>query len=308
MIRIRVVAAISAAAVTFLGVLASARQAPGPAGSFTAEQAAAGKFSYEGNCATCHLEDLAGSVGPALTGPGFRSGWSDRTARDLFTLIRGTMPPGAEGSLGDVIYTNIVAYILQVNGHVAGSTPLRSSSTLTIGSGRAAASAGGPASAAAPQQNGGAAASKSGPIRSPDEPNIAGPVAFMNSREVTNFTPVTDEMLHAPPPGEWLSWRRTLDGHGHSPLRQITPENVHQLRAAWVWAMNEGGAQTTPLVHDGVMYLANTGGIVQALDAATGDLIWEYRHPGARPRGHIRAIAIYHDKINFEMIYKELKR
>ena len=28
------------------------------------------------------------------------------------------------------------------------------------------------------------------------------------------FVPVTDEMLQAPAPGDWLMWRRTLDGWG----------------------------------------------------------------------------------------------
>ena len=46
--------------------------------------------------------------------------------------------------------------------------------------------------------------------------------------------------------------------------------------------MDDTGAQeATPLVHDGIMYLPNPRGVIQALDAATGDLIWEYR-PGSR--------------------------
>src|SRR5262245_66354290 len=43
-----------------------------------------------------------------------------------------------------------------------------------------------------------------------------------------------------------------------------------------------GAQQPTPLVYDGVMYLPNPRGVIQALDGATGDLIWEYR-PGATP-------------------------
>ncbi len=50
-----------------------------------------------------------------------------------------------------------------------------------------------------------------------------------------------------------------------------------QLQLAWSWAMQPGNQQTTPLVHDGVMYLANPGSTVQALNAANGDLLWEYR-------------------------------
>ena len=48
---------------------------------------------------------------------------------------------------------------------------------------------------------------------------------------------VTDAMLAEPPPESWLNWRRTRDGWGHSPLDQITRDNVGQLRMAWSWAM-----------------------------------------------------------------------
>ena len=121
-----------------------------------------------------------------------------------------------------------------------------------------------------------------------------------------DFTPVTDAMLENPDPADWLSWRRTLDGWGHSPLDQITTDNAHRLQLAWSWGVAPGSQQTTPLVHDGVMYIANPGEIVQALDAVTGELLWEYRRDaqasaggsGARPAGgRHRNIAIYQDKI-----------
>ena len=120
------------------------------------------------------------------------------------------------------------------------------------------------------------------------------------------LTPVTDAMLQDPEPEDWLNWRRTLDGQGHSPLDQITAENVDRLRLAWSWGMAPGSQQTTPIVHDGVMFLANPGEMVQALDAATGELIWTYRRDevasatgAAAPvpgRPH-RSIAIYEDRI-----------
>ena len=40
-------------------------------------------------------------------------------------------------------------------------------------------------------------------------------------QSVRNFVPVTDSMLEKPDPGDWLMWRRTLDGWGYSPLSQI---------------------------------------------------------------------------------------
>ena len=115
------------------------------------------------------------------------------------------------------------------------------------------------------------------------------------------FRPVSDAMLAAPPPDDWLNWWRTLDGWGYSPLDQITRENVGQLRLVWSWAMEPGYQQTTPLVHDGVMYLASPGNVVHALDAATGEFLWEYRREfpegvrgGDRPN---RNLSIYGDKI-----------
>jgi len=99
--------------------------------------------------------------------------------------------------------------------------------------------------------------------------------------QAPEFHPVTEAMLRNPPPGDWLNWRRTDNAWGYSPLDQITRQNVHQLQLAWSWAMDDTGAQeATPLVHDGILYLPNPRGVIQALDGATGDLIWEYR-PGA---------------------------
>ncbi len=132
---------------------------------------------------------------------------------------------------------------------------------------------------------------------------LASPVG---TAQVNDFTPVTDAMLQHPDPADWLSWRRTLDGQAHSPLDQITTENVGRLRLSWSWSLGEGSQQTTPLVYDGILYIANPGEIVQALDAATGELLWEYRRDAPNPdnssggppagRPH-RNIAIYEDKI-----------
>ena len=101
--------------------------------------------------------------------------------------------------------------------------------------------------------------------------------------QVDDFTPVTDATLQNPAPADWLNWRRTLDAQAHSPLDEITADNVAGLRLAWSWAMANGSQQTTPLVYDGVMYLANPGEIVHALDAASGELLWEYRRDAPPP-------------------------
>src|SRR5918912_166484 len=92
-----------------------------------------------------------------------------------------------------------------------------------------------------------------------------------------NLTPVTDAMLLNPPPGDWLMWRRTYDGWGYSPLDQINKTNVKNLKPVWTWSMTNGATETTPIVHDGVLFIFNYADKVQALDAANGDLIWEYK-------------------------------
>src|SRR5437773_7389629 len=102
--------------------------------------------------------------------------------------------------------------------------------------------------------------------------------------QVKDFRPVPDAMLRNPAPGDWLNWRRTDNAWGYSPLGQINRQNVSQLQLAWAWAMDDTGAnEATPLVYDGIMYLPNPRGVIQALDAATGDLIWQYRPQITRP-------------------------
>src|SRR5206468_11048044 len=93
------------------------------------------------------------------------------------------------------------------------------------------------------------------------------PMGLLVEGQVKNYVPVTDEMLRNPDPGDWLMVRRNYQAWSYSPLNQITRDNVQGLKLAWVWAMNEGAwNEPTPLVHNGVVYLANTGNIVQAID------------------------------------------
>jgi len=134
-----------------------------------------------------------------------------------------------------------------------------------------------------------------------DEPS--GPSGVTRTfNEITDFEPVTEQELLNPDPGDWLIYRRTYDSQGYSPLDQINRSNVDDLRLAWVWSMEDGTNQPTPLVHDGIMYLANPGNVIQALDAADGTLLWEYRREWAedfRAGGfnQLRNLAIYGENI-----------
>ena len=92
-----------------------------------------------------------------------------------------------------------------------------------------------------------------------------------------SYTPVTEAMLLDPPEGEWLMWRRTYGHWGYSPLDQIDTSNVGMLRLAWAWTMEPGRQETTPLVHDGIMFLPQDCDVIEAVDARDGSLLWEYR-------------------------------
>lgn len=116
--------------------------------------------------------------------------------------------------------------------------------------------------------------------------------------------PVTDAMLANPPAEDWLMWRRTLNSWGYSPLDKITRANVAKLKKVWESPMGPGVQEATPLVHAGVMYLPNPMDYIQAFDAATGQLKWEYKRQEPADLGKFipvpsinRNLAIYGDKI-----------
>ena len=99
-----------------------------------------------------------------------------------------------------------------------------------------------------------------------------------------NYQPVTPERLKNPEAGNWLMIRRTYDGWGYSPLDQITPANVAQLRPVWVFATGEPSVhEAAPMVNNGVMFVSTPNNQVIAIDAKSGNVLWRYRRP--RPAG-----------------------
>ena len=111
------------------------------------------------------------------------------------------------------------------------------------------------------------------------------------------FDPISDAELVEPSDQDWLIWRRTYDAQGYSPLNQINKNNVGKLEEAWRVSLVEGPNMATPLVHDGVMFLASAQDSVLALDATTGEQLWEYEHrPTGFPSPRI-GIALHGDKV-----------
>jgi len=253
----------------------------------SAMQLNSGKALYNANCSQCHSMTLRGSAhGTALRGASFLDRWGDRDSTALLRYNQSNMPPGDSASLSEEQHLAIVAHLLanndlQLPGVLTAAAPvsIASGELLDIEPGQAMESWGSADTIDA------AARSKSG---------------FRN-QSLTAFSPVTEAELADPDDGDWLSWRRTRDGQGYSPLNQVNKRNVKSLTLAWSLAMDDGSNQVTPLVHDGIMYLTHPGNKIQAVAADTGTVIWEYKYrfpPEARTLGGpVRNIALYGDKL-----------
>jgi alcohol dehydrogenase (cytochrome c) len=252
-------------------------------------QVAEGQALYGRYCSNCHAMSLRGSPhGSTLVGPVFTDKWGQATPAQLFAYTQQNMPPGGTEILRNSELVAIVEYVLAVNREATDAElPL-------LAQGGFAGAAG--ESASAEQADSWINFAHSDTIA--EQARSRG--GFVG-RTVENYRPVTREMLENPPAGDWLSWRRTLDGQGYSPLGQINRDTVSDLRLAWVIAMRDGSNQVTPLVHDGVMYLTHPGNVIQAIEADTGDVIWEFAYqfpPEAKTLGGpVRNIAIYQDKL-----------
>src|SRR3954469_10896066 len=133
------VAAGAVGAVTWSLALVAGQQAS--TATYTAAQAAAGRTTYQAQCASCHLPDLKGSGDAApLAGSEFIGAWGRRSPRELLSFMQLTMPPTRPGALSQEEYVNLAAFVLQQNGAVAGATALTPTVDLainTIASGQA---------------------------------------------------------------------------------------------------------------------------------------------------------------------------
>jgi PQQ-dependent dehydrogenase (methanol/ethanol family) len=250
------------------------------------DQVRAGQTLYAEHCATCHSLNLRGSAhGSTLSGDAFLSKWGDQDAMALLAYTRANMPPGNSAALSDTQQAAIARYLIDSNQ----TSPAAEKRMFTSSPGLAEL---GEDTDSAGWEAWGGAATIDEAARSRG--------GFAN-RQVEEFVAVSTESLQQQAPQDWLSWRRSLNGQAYSPLAQINTDTVKNLKLAWVITMEDGSNQTTPLVHRGVMYLAHPGNVIQALDAASGELIWEYRYQfPATSRtlgGPTRNIAIYGDKL-----------
>ena len=238
---------------------------------YTREQALQGKVVYIQHCIGCHGDKLDnGMFASPLIGEAFYRKWGGRSTSELLARMQSTMPAGAPGSLAAEQYQQVLAYMFQQTGFVSGESALsRQLSWVRL-----------------PVPSSGLATEEI--LQIPPDPKP-------RHNPLDTLTTVTDELLRNPPAEDWLSWRRTYDAQGFSPLKNIKVSNVKQLRLAWSWSMPAGRTITTPLVHDGVIFAVAAGDVVHALDAKTGDILWRYdtRAQGHSARYALRAISLY---------------
>ena len=83
-------------------------------------------------------------------------------------------------------------------------------------------------------------------------------------------------------PSRWLTFSGDYTGQRHSPLKQLTPQNVAGLVPQWVFqtdvpGLPGRGLENTPLVVDGILYVTGNNNQAWAIDGRTGRPIWSYR-------------------------------
>ena len=104
-----------------------------------------------------------------------------------------------------------------------------------------------------------------------EEPAVAQPetrTAWVDAKRVAN---ADDE------PENWLAHGRTNSEQRFSPLEQINAGTVGELGLAWYTDLDTTrGQEATPIVVDGVLYSTSAWSKVQAVDAKTGRLLWQY--------------------------------
>ena len=121
----------------------------------------------------------------------------------------------------------------------------------------------------------------------------AQPFSSMNEARVGTAPPVAQGVTSARiarargEPQNWLTYYGAYDGQRYSPLDQINTGNVARLKPAWIFQAGVIGLvanpatysfEAAPIVVDGVMFVSGWDGYVWALNAETGQLLWQYRH------------------------------
>ena len=130
--------------------------------------------------------------------------------------------------------------------------------------------------------------------------NLTTGAAALGQSEPPEGEPITVQRLLSPEDGDWLNYRRTYDVNGFSPLDEINRTNVDRLQLVWAYSMRDNSRWVpTPIVANGLMYVAEGSGRVVAFDVVTGDVAWIHQrnYPEdielSQAYGRHRGVSIY---------------
>src|SRR3989442_12692750 len=108
------------------------------------------------------------------------------------------------------------------------------------------------------------------------------PLALLMVVRVSAADPEIDRLLRSPAGKAWYTNGGNLSNQRFSPPKQVDTTNVKQLKGAWMPRLKGSGAggkysfEASPLVKDGIMYVITGNDDVFALNAKTGEIVWEY--------------------------------
>ncbi len=108
---------------------------------------------------------------------------------------------------------------------------------------------------------------------------VSSPGQQGQSAIVVDMNVSADDLLKQPSASNWTSYNGDYTGRRYSSLHEITPANVTQIRASWIFhPSNSERLEVTPVVVGGVMYVTSANDAF-ALDARTGRVIWHHARP-----------------------------
>jgi alcohol dehydrogenase (cytochrome c) len=98
--------------------------------------------------------------------------------------------------------------------------------------------------------------------------------------------------------GSWPTFNGDYSGRRFSPLTQINQTNVKSLKLAWAFQTHAAALKSTPLEVDGILYFT-VPNRMWAIDAKTGEKIWEFRRPAEGDDLGQRGVAFYKGRVYF---------
>src|SRR6201987_901568 len=107
-------------------------------------------------------------------------------------------------------------------------------------------------------------------------------LAVAGAAQVCAADPEIDRLLQSPVGKDWITNGGNMTNQRYSTLKQIDTDNVKQLKGAWMTRVKGSGLggkyslEATPLVKDGTMYMVTGNDDVFALNAKTGEILWEH--------------------------------